>query len=587
MQSNRFPQHMDGSVKIAEGPGETTCKPGGIGTLPGLLKRVQQLEAPSGNPQRQLCVTKKKNGYRMFVTFDENGSMQAYSSGGKVSEEFTHILATAAKTYEFNPLLFKNRGRLVGEGLALIDGKEVGHSNMAKALMLLRRCKEAGIDPKEIGLEFVIQVFALSSLGTLKPYQLYSKAFELDQLKTLTAVTKRGEPGAQKEWTVLRVVESMTFRVEPDGSIVNESGRVECQRQEEFGKHLLQTYGADDEGFVVYAHNSTEVAGSVERFHRPDERNKRKSKTFSKCLAEFKGVFAVTPGENRSGDLAVTLFTVRNPGDAELVHVGSMPRPKNWPGVAKGQAALYTLRCTWVYSNGSVAGVKPPWDARPDVVALDRACLRVTPVSEIVAGNRHREAVLDRETRLKDIEKTVLPRVLARKADARNAPDTRTTREVLDTIRDVLPAGAHKFLPADSHTMRSVQAAQAAPDRQQLSFDNQILANYVDMNGLSNDVKDVRRVSETVVITDVIEMSAQAHRNLCETYGREVLVLPLRWLVDSIREGKYLPTDGYSVVEPPTVRAVKRPRPTPAGESVPEPGLVRCYTNGLEPVSRR
>lgn len=590
--SKQFPQHIDASVKITEGPGQPPYKPSGPDSLKFLLERVRRLEAR----ERELCATKKKNGYRLHITFDENGGIQAYSSGGKVSEEFTCLLTSAKQTHDFNPHLLQKKGRLNGEGVVCINGKEVGHSGMPKALMLLRRCKDAGIDPKEIGLEPVVYVFALSSLGVLKPYQLYSKAFELQQLKELTAVTRKGDPGAQPEWTVLRVVESITFRVEPDGRILDGAGGFECQAPD-FGKHLLQKYGEDDEGFVVYAHNSKAVANG-NRFVPCD--GKFRSRTFTKVLPEFRGVFAL----RRENPATATLFTVLNRGDTRMVRVGSMPLPGKWQDtLTMDEYALYPLRCTWVYSSGSVAGVKNPWGVEPEQVSADTAYQKVTPISEIVAGNRHREAVMERERRLEHIETTVLPQVLAKRADARAAPDTRTTRDILETARGVLPPGAHKFLPADSHTMRSVQVAQSAPDLQRLSLDDQILARYVDRNGLSNDVADVRRRNETVVITDLIEMPATTYQNLCDTYHRpSLLVLPLRWLVDSIQQGRYLPTDGYCVVE--EARPVKRTRALPAAEpgpglqateTGPEPapeatrprGLVRCYTNGLGPVSQR
>lgn len=590
--AKKYCEHVDYTVQITEGPGQLTNKPGGIGTLDGLLDRVQ---GQPDDQDRELVATRKGNGYRLYVEFTPDGNIQAFTSGGHLSEEFTDLLRRLHGKHEFKPEIFRNSTLLLAEGMALVEGQtvEVGHAGMRTALKIYRECMRNSLDPLEVGLRLEVWFFAISRYGSLKAYQMKSKALELQKLRGMLPATNPG---------VLKTVEAIVFRLERDGRILDETGTCVCTRSD-FARHLLDQHAGDGEGFVVYARNTPGVAGGQARFGAPDKHGKRRSKTASKVLFEFTGVMACRREEDRAGDLALGLYTTHNTHDRQTHRVGTIPIPSKCPGLSEGQAVLYRLRFTWVYATGSVAGVKTPWDQpSPDVIAFDRAHEKVTPISEIVAGSRHWTAVQAQSVLLARLGETRLPQVLRARAEARTAPDTRTTREILDTTREVLHARAHKFLPADSRTMLAVQAARAA-DRTTLTPERVLLADYLSLSGPSNDPKDSRASNETVLLTVEEAWSQERYAALCEQHqGRQFRILGLQWLTDSLREGVYQPTDGYSVVQ--AAKQAKRPLGAEAGREVaqkvaPEPAqalpepcsgptpMKRCYTNGLGKESER
>ena len=583
------PKHINTSVKIKEGPGQPVHKPGGPGTLKSLLARVQGLPVPDDDPTRRLLATPKSNGYRAYAEFlpGEAGDLKVFTSGCVLNSELTAWLKATARTHDFNPMLFRKHARLMCEASAHFNGGEVGHMGMATALKWLRACQRHGIPPEQVGLTFCLKVFAISSLGPIGPYQFYSKEFELEQARVLTGMTRRA--GGTVEWPAMRPVEGMAFRVAADGRIFDEESDEPVSTIQTFAGYLMDRRAGDGEGFVVYAHNSQDVAGGP-LFTRPDAHGKPRSRTFSKVLRQFRGVFAARPGVDRNGDLVLELFTVTQPGSKELTRVGAMPRPQNCPGISSDQLALYSLSATWVYPTGSVAGVNVPWDnPDPDVVAAERAHERVTPISQLIANNPHLEAVWARNRTLDADVGQRLNRLLAEKEDAKNAPVIRTTAQLIKEGGDLQEALRLKFVPADSDTMLRVQAARARAGDP---------LRHLSLDGLTNNPKDGRLYVETLVLTTRSRWTREQYKTYCSRLGdRPVQVVSTDWLSACIEQGRLLvPIDErYNVVRAPSPETVRRP-PKPAKRAREEPdvpapprptGLVRCHTNGLPPVSQQ
>jgi len=591
--------HINTGVKLTEGPGQPALKPGGVGTLKSLLGRIQGLPVPDDDPRRGLLATNKANGYRVNVNFlaGEACDLEVYTSGGVLNSELATWLKGATHTHDFNPLLFRKRARLMCEAVANFNGGEVGHMGMPTALKMLRACQRHGVAPEQAGLTFCLKVFAISSLGPIGPYQFYSKEFELEQARVLTGMTRKAD--GKIEWPALQPVEGIPFRVASDGRIFDGDDEP-VSTTETFARYLMDRRAGDGEGFVVYAHSSRDVAGGP-LFTSPDAHGKLRSRTFSKVLRQFQGVLAARPEDNGNGDLALALYTTMQPGSKELTRVGSMPRPPNCPGISADQVALYRLRFTWVYPNGSVAGVNVAWDnPSPDIVAGSRAHELVTPVSQIIANHPHREAIWGRNRTLAEDVQARLNRLLAEKEDAKNSPAIRTTAQIIQSGQNLSQHRIPSFLAADSHTMLLVQAARAAKqNRQPLSDERTVLATHLSLHGPSNCPQDGQAYLDTVALTTQSEWTHKTYTDYCSRYGnRKFEILSVQWLVDSIKADVYQPIGKYSVVLPPapkparqapapSVESAKRARVDPAPVA-PAPSLfVRCITNGLPPVSQQ